>query len=77
MNARRTREFELAGHRFMALNGGPTFKFTEAISLMVECETQKELDASVDAAWKSRAAAIAAGSKSPAVGTAVTQITAT
>ena len=39
-----TVEFQLAGQRFMALNGGPTFKFTEAISLMVECETQKELD---------------------------------
>jgi predicted 3-demethylubiquinone-9 3-methyltransferase (glyoxalase superfamily) len=40
-----TVEFQLAGQRFMALNGGPTFKFTEAISLMIDCETQKELDA--------------------------------
>ncbi len=40
-----TVEFQLAGQRFMALNGGPAFKFTEAISLMVDCETQKELDA--------------------------------
>jgi predicted 3-demethylubiquinone-9 3-methyltransferase (glyoxalase superfamily) len=40
-----TVEFQLAGQRFMALNGGPTFRFTEAISLMVDCETQKELDA--------------------------------
>ncbi len=40
-----TVEFQLAGQRFLALNGGPHFKFTEAISLMVDCETQKELDA--------------------------------
>lgn len=39
-----TVEFQLAGQRFLALNGGPTFKFTEAVSLMVECETQTELD---------------------------------
>ena len=37
--------FELAGQRFMALNGGPHFKFTEAISLSVSCDTQAELDA--------------------------------
>jgi predicted 3-demethylubiquinone-9 3-methyltransferase (glyoxalase superfamily) len=37
--------FELAGQRFMALNGGPHFKFTEAISFFVNCETQAELDA--------------------------------
>ena len=36
--------FELAGVRFMALNGGPAFKFTEAISLMVYCENQQEID---------------------------------
>ena len=36
--------FELAGQRFMALNGGPQFKFTEAISFFVSCETQKEVD---------------------------------
>lgn len=36
--------FELAGQRFLALNGGPQFKFTEAISLYVECEDQKEVD---------------------------------
>ena len=36
--------FELAGQEFMALNGGPQFKFTEAISLMVKCESQKEVD---------------------------------
>jgi len=36
--------FELAGQRFMALNGGPKFRFTEAISLLVNVETQAELD---------------------------------
>jgi len=37
--------FELEGQQFMALNGGPKFKFTEAISLFVNCETQEEVDA--------------------------------
>jgi predicted 3-demethylubiquinone-9 3-methyltransferase (glyoxalase superfamily) len=36
--------FELKGQRFQALNGGPYFKFTEAISLSVSCDTQIELD---------------------------------
>jgi predicted 3-demethylubiquinone-9 3-methyltransferase (glyoxalase superfamily) len=36
--------FELEGQRFMALNGGPHFKFTEAISLTVSCDTQSEID---------------------------------
>src|SRR5580765_3033182 len=36
--------FELAGQKFMALNGGPQFKFTEAISFFVSCATQKEID---------------------------------
>ena len=36
--------FELDGHEFTALNGGPQFKFTEAISLYVHCETQQEID---------------------------------
>ncbi|MBS1810339.1 MAG: VOC family protein [Acidobacteria bacterium] len=36
--------FQLEGQEFMALNGGPRFKFTEAISLMVNCETQEEVD---------------------------------
>jgi len=36
--------FELEGQKFMALNGGPQFKFTEAFSLFVECETQEEVD---------------------------------
>jgi len=39
-----TVEFELDGQRFTALNGGPHFKFTEAISLIVHCENQKEVD---------------------------------
>jgi predicted 3-demethylubiquinone-9 3-methyltransferase (glyoxalase superfamily) len=36
--------FELEGQKFMALNGGPQFHFTEAISLLVDCETQQEVD---------------------------------
>ena len=36
--------FELEGQRIMALNGGPMFKFTEAVSLFVDCETQQEVD---------------------------------
>ena len=36
--------FELEGQRFLALNGGPRFKFTEAISLVIDCETQAEID---------------------------------
>lgn len=36
--------FELEGQRFTALNGGPRFKFTEAISFEVDCETQDEVD---------------------------------
>ena len=37
-------KFQLDGQDFMALNGGPHFKFTEAISLVVSCETQEEID---------------------------------
>jgi predicted 3-demethylubiquinone-9 3-methyltransferase (glyoxalase superfamily) len=40
--------FQLEGQDFVALNGGPQFKFTEAISLVVNCETQQE----VDELWK-------------------------
>ena len=36
--------FELEGQEFMALNAGPQFKFTEAISFFVNCETQEEVD---------------------------------
>ncbi|HEX6043661.1 MAG TPA: VOC family protein [Pyrinomonadaceae bacterium] len=39
-----TVDFELDGQKFVALNGGPHFKFTEAISLMVNCDTQEEID---------------------------------
>jgi predicted 3-demethylubiquinone-9 3-methyltransferase (glyoxalase superfamily) len=37
-------EFELDGQELIALNGGPQFKFTEAVSLEVTCETQEEVD---------------------------------
>src|SRR5260370_31061029 len=36
--------FELEGQKFMALNGGPQFRLTEAISFLVDCETQQEVD---------------------------------
>jgi Uncharacterized protein conserved in bacteria len=39
-----TATFEIEGQEFVALNGGPLFKFSEAISFMVKCETQKEID---------------------------------
>jgi predicted 3-demethylubiquinone-9 3-methyltransferase (glyoxalase superfamily) len=39
-----TATFQIEGQQFMVLNGGPQFKFTEAISLFVNCETQKEVD---------------------------------
>lgn len=37
-------EFQLEGQEFVALNGGPHFKFTEAVSFVVNCETQEEVD---------------------------------
>jgi predicted 3-demethylubiquinone-9 3-methyltransferase (glyoxalase superfamily) len=37
-------EFELEGQKFMGLNAGPHFKFTEAVSFFVGCETQREID---------------------------------
>ncbi len=37
-------EFQLAGQKYQALNGGPHFKFTEAISLLVNCDSQEEVD---------------------------------
>jgi predicted 3-demethylubiquinone-9 3-methyltransferase (glyoxalase superfamily) len=43
-----TGSFQLAGQEFMALNGGPQFKFSEAISLFVKCKDQAE----VDRLWK-------------------------
>lgn len=39
-----TVRFELDGQEFLALNGGPQFRFTEAISLVIPCETQEEID---------------------------------
>ena len=39
-----TVDFELEGQSFTALNGGPIFKFNEAISFQIHCETQQELD---------------------------------
>lgn len=39
-----TMAFELDGQKFSAINGGPIFKFTEAISLVVNCESQEEVD---------------------------------
>ena len=40
-----TVSFQIGGQEFMALNGGPQFKFTEAVSFVVNCETQEEVDA--------------------------------
>jgi predicted 3-demethylubiquinone-9 3-methyltransferase (glyoxalase superfamily) len=37
-------EFELDGYRFVGINGGPDFKFSEAISFQINCETQEEID---------------------------------
>ncbi len=39
-----TIDFELEGQRYIALNGGSHFKFTDAVSLSIECETQQEVD---------------------------------
>lgn len=39
-----TAEFELNGQKFMCLDGGPIFKFTEAVSLHVDCQDQEEVD---------------------------------
>lgn len=39
-----TVEFTANGHKFLALNGGPEFKFTEAVSFMIFCESQEEID---------------------------------
>jgi predicted 3-demethylubiquinone-9 3-methyltransferase (glyoxalase superfamily) len=39
-----TASFQLFGQEFIALNGGPLFKFTEAISFVVNCESQEEVD---------------------------------
>lgn len=39
-----TVEFQLEGQDFVALNGGPVFKFTEAVSFMIQCSNQEEID---------------------------------
>jgi len=39
-----TIEFELEGQKFVALNGGPEFKFNESVSFVVNCDTQEEVD---------------------------------
>ena len=39
-----TVEFEIAGRKFVAINGGPSFKFDEAISFQIHCDTQEEID---------------------------------
>lgn len=39
-----TATFRLSGHEFIALNGGPMFKFTEAVSFSVDCKNQEEID---------------------------------
>ena len=39
-----TMSFEIEGREFLGLNGGPVFKFSEAISLVVNCENQEEVD---------------------------------
>lgn len=39
-----TAEFEIDGQKFVALNGGPMFKFTEAVSFVINCENQEEVD---------------------------------
>jgi predicted 3-demethylubiquinone-9 3-methyltransferase (glyoxalase superfamily) len=39
-----TVEFEIEGQKFVALNGGPAFKFSEAVSFIVECSNQQEID---------------------------------
>src|SRR6476619_7311644 len=39
-----TVDFELNGHRINAINGGPQFTFTEAVSLLVDCDSQEEVD---------------------------------
>jgi len=39
-----TIEFEIEGQKFVALNGGPQFKFNESVSFVVNCETQEEVD---------------------------------
>jgi predicted 3-demethylubiquinone-9 3-methyltransferase (glyoxalase superfamily) len=50
--------FEIEGQRFIAFNGGPQYKFTEAVSFMIHCATQEEVDYfwSAHGRWRHRAA---------------------
>ena len=52
-----TVEFEIAGQKFVALNGGPHFKFSEAVSFQVHCETQGDEGISSDEEVRHRNAA--------------------
>ena len=54
-----TATFELNGQRFTGLNGGPIYKFTEAFSIFVNCETQEEVDRLWDALIAERRRAVA------------------
>ena len=55
--------FELEGEEFMGLNAGPKFKFTEAISFFVNCETQEEVDELCEKLSAGGEKAVAAGLK--------------
>jgi predicted 3-demethylubiquinone-9 3-methyltransferase (glyoxalase superfamily) len=49
-----TIEFEIEGQKFVAINGGPLFKFNESVSFVINCETQEEVDyfwAKLTAEW--------------------------
>lgn len=56
-----TVQFRLAGQEYVALNGGPQFPFTEAVSLSVDCEDQAEVDRLWDALTEGARRACAAG----------------
>ena len=56
-----TAEFELKGYKYTALNGGDFFKFSEAVSVMVMCEDQEEVDKYWDALTSDGGAAGACG----------------
>jgi|ERR1051326_785205 predicted 3-demethylubiquinone-9 3-methyltransferase (glyoxalase superfamily) len=59
-----TAAFQLDGQEFVALNGGPQFEFTPAISFVVNCETQQEVDdlwAKLSARWTKRPVRLADG----------------
>lgn len=45
-------EFQLDGLIFTAINGGPQFKFNEAVSLLIACKDQAEIDRYWDASWR-------------------------